>query len=404
MEILKYYIFLCIITLNNGELCLSEAFGLKEIYLDNSATTKVYKQAAEAAFEVMTENYGNPSSLHMKGVEAERTMEEARKIIADALGGNPDGLYFTSGGTEANNLAVIGGALSKKRKGNKVIVSAYEHDSVIKSAKQLETMGFSVTYLAPDENGIITPAAVFDAVDEKTVLVSVMLVNNEIGAINPIKEICAAAKRKNPELLFHTDAVQGFCKMPFKAEKAGVDLVTVTAHKIGGPKGVGALWMKKGARVLPLHFGGEQEKQLRPGTQATPLIAAFGKATELSVDGMKAFREKTALLEQKLKDAVNEIDGVAVNSKEGALSAIVNISVLGIRSEIMLHFLENKGIYVSSGSACALGAKSHVLAAMGYDSARIDSAIRVSFGRDTEPEDIDEFVLAIKDAMSVLCR
>ena len=404
MEILKYYIFLCIITLNNGELCLSEAFGLKEIYLDNSATTKVYKQAAEAAFEVMTENYGNPSSLHMKGVEAERTMEEARKIIADALGGNPDGLYFTSGGTEANNLAVIGGALSKKRKGNKVIVSAYEHDSVIKSAKQLETMGFSVTYLAPDENGIITPAAVFDAVDEKTVLVSVMLVNNEIGAINPIKEICAAAKRKNPELLFHTDAVQGFCKMPFKAEKAGVDLVTVTAHKIGGPKGVGALWMKKGARVLPLHFGGEQEKQLRPGTQATPLIAAFGKATELSVDGMKAFREKTALLEQKLKDAVNEIDGVAVNSKEGALSAIVNISVLGIRSEIMLHFLENKGIYVSSGSACALGAKSHVLAAMGYDSARIDSAIRVSFGRDTEPEDIDEFISAIKDAMSVLCR
>ncbi|MBR2639884.1 MAG: aminotransferase class V-fold PLP-dependent enzyme, partial [Oscillospiraceae bacterium] len=188
---------------------------MKEIYLDNSATTKVYTEAAETAFKVMTEIYGNPSSLHMKGVEAEKVLEEARTLVAGAIGANPEGLYFTSGGTEANNLAVIGGALAKKRRGNKVVVSAYEHDSVIKSAKQLEAMGFSVTWLMPDENGIITPASVFEAVDEKTVLVSVMLVNNEIGAVNPIKEICAAAKRKNPEVVFHTDAVQGFCKVPF---------------------------------------------------------------------------------------------------------------------------------------------------------------------------------------------
>ena len=377
---------------------------LKEIYLDNSATTKVYTEAAETAFKVMTEVYGNPSSLHMKGVEAERVLEEARTEDANALGGNPDGLYFTSGGTEANNLAVIGGALAKKRRGNKVIVSAYEHDSVIKSAKQLETMGFSVTYLAPDENGIITPLSVFEAVDEKTVLVSVMLVNNEIGAINPIKEICAAAKRKNPDVVFHTDAVQGFCKVPFKAEKSGVDLVTVTAHKIGGPKGIGALWMKKGARVLPNHFGGEQEKQLRPGTQAMPLIAAFGKAVSLETESSSERKEKMSMLERYLKESVKDIDGIVLNSKEGALSNIVNISALGIRSEIMLHFLENRGIYVSSGSACALGAKSHVLAAMGYDSARIDSAIRISFGRETEKEDIDELVAALKDAISTLCR
>ena len=377
---------------------------LKEIYLDNSATTKVYTEAAEAAFKVMTEIYGNPSSLHMKGVEAEKVLEEARKEVANALGGNPDGLYFTSGGTEANNLAVIGGALAKKRRGNKVIVSAYEHDSVIKSAKQLEEMGFSVTWLAPDENGIITPLSVFEAVDEKTVLVSVMLVNNEIGAINPIKEICAAAKRKNPEVVFHTDAVQGFCKVPFKAEKAGVDLVTVTAHKIGGPKGIGALWIKKGARVIPNHFGGEQEKQLRPGTQAMPLIAAFGKAVSIETASSSERKEHMKELEKYLKESIKDIDGVVLNSKEDAIPNIVNISAVGIRSEIMLHFLENRGIYVSSGSACALGAKSHVLAAMGYESARIDSAIRISFGRETEKEDIDELVAALKDAMSTLCR
>lgn len=377
---------------------------LKEIYLDNSATTRVYEQAAKAAFEVMTENYGNPSSLHMRGVLAEKVMEEARRDIANVLGANPEGLYFTSGGTEANNLAVIGGALAKKRRGNKVVVSAYEHDSVIKSAKQLESMGFSVTWLAPDENGIITPQSVFDAVDEKTVLVSVMLVNNEIGAINPIKELCAAAKRKNPEVVFHTDAVQGFCKLPFKAEKSGVDLVTITAHKIGGPKGIGALWIRKGARVLPNHFGGEQEKQLRPGTQATPLIAAFGKAVFLESTSMPIRKQRMEALEKHFRESIAGVDGIVINSKEGALPNIVNISVLGIRSEIMLHFLEKRNIYVSSGSACALGAKSHVLAAMGYDSSRIDSAIRISFGRETEKEDIDELVAAIKDAMSLLCK
>ncbi|MBR5310243.1 MAG: cysteine desulfurase [Oscillospiraceae bacterium] len=377
---------------------------MREIYLDNSATTKVYDQAAKEAYMVMTETFGNPSSLHSKGVEAEKIMEQARKDIAGYIGGNPDGLYFTSGGTEANNLAVIGGALAKKRRGNKVIVSAYEHDSVIKSAKYLENNGFSVTYIAPDKNGIIDPMALFNEVDDKTVLVSIMMVNNEIGAINPIKELCTAAKRKNPDVLFHTDAVQAFCKLPFKAEKLGVDMLTVTAHKIGGPKGIGALWLKKGVRVLPNHFGGEQEKQLRPGTQATPLIAAFGKAAFLDYHSISVRKERMEWLEKYFKESIENIDGIVLNSKEDALPNIVNISVPGIRSEIMLHFLEKRNIYVSSGSACALGAKSHVLAAMGYDSARIDSAIRISFGRDTEREDIDELVNAIKDAMSELCR
>lgn len=377
---------------------------MKEIYLDNSATTRVYKEAADTAYSVMTETYGNPSSLHNKGIEAEQIMEDARKKIADALGCDAGGLVFTSGGTEANNLAVIGGAFAKKRRGNRVVISAYEHDSVMKAGEYLEENGFEVVRLTPDEKGEITPEAVADAVDGKTVLVSVMLVNNEVGAINPIARLSAAAKRKNPETVFHCDTVQAFCKMPFRADKLGADLVTVTAHKIGGPKGVGALWIKKGARVLPLHFGGEQEKRLRPGTEALPLIAAFGKAAEISKASLPEFRRKMEELQSRLLEGIKVEPGILLNSKEGALPAIVNVSVPGIRSEIMLHFLESRGIYVSSGSACAQGAKSHVLEAMGYPAERVDSALRISFGRENTPEDVDELLRAVKDAMRELCR
>lgn len=377
---------------------------MKEIYLDNSATTRVYKEAADTAYSVMTETYGNPSSLHNKGIEAEQIMEDARKKIADALGCDAGGLVFTSGGTEANNLAVIGGALAKKRRGNRVVISAYEHDSVMKAGEYLEENGFEVVRLTPDEKGEITPEAVADAVDGKTVLVSVMLVNNEVGAINPIARLSAAAKRKNPETVFHCDTVQAFCKMPFRADKLGADLVTVTAHKIGGPKGVGALWIKKGARVLPLHFGGEQEKRLRPGTEALPLIAAFGKAAEISKASLPEFQRKMEELQSRLLEGIKDEPGILLNSKEGALPAIVNVSVPGIRSEIMLHFLESRGIYVSSGSACAQGAKSHVLEAMGYPAERVDSALRISFGRENTPEDVDELLRAVKDAMRELCR
>lgn len=377
---------------------------MKEIYLDNSATTRVYKEAADAAYSVMTETYGNPSSLHSKGIEAEQIMEDARKKIADALGCDAGGLVFTSGGTEANNLAVIGASLSRKRRGNRVVISAYEHDSVMKAGEYLEENGFEVVRLMPDERGEITPEAVADAVDGKTVLVSVMLVNNEVGAINPIARLSAAAKRKNPEAVFHCDAVQAFCKMPFRADKLGADLVTVTAHKIGGPKGVGALWIKKGARVLPLHFGGEQEKRLRPGTEALPLIAAFGKAAEISKASLPEFQRKMEELQSRLLEGIEDEPGILLNSKESALPAIVNVSVPGIRSEIMLHFLESRGIYVSSGSACAQGAKSHVLKAMDYPAERVDSALRISFGRENTPEDVDELLRAVKDAMRELCR
>ncbi len=377
---------------------------MREIYLDNSATTRVYKEAADEAYSAMTEFYGNPSSLHNKGIEAERIMEDARKKIAAALGADGGELVFTSGGTEANNLAVIGGALAKKRRGNRVVISAYEHDSVMRAGKYLSENGFDVVWLSPNERGEITPEAVFEAVNEKTVLVSVMLVNNEVGAVNPIAQLSAAAKRKNQDVVFHCDAVQAFCKMPFRADKLGADLVTVTAHKIGGPKGVGALWIKKGARVLPLHFGGEQEKEIRPGTEALPLIAAFGKAAEISKNSLPKFQKKMEELRNLLLDGIKDEPGILLNSKEGALPGIVNISVPGIRSEIMLHFLESRGIYVSSGSACAQGAKSHVLKAMGYPPERIDNALRISFGRENTPKDVEELLLAIKDAMRELCR
>lgn len=377
---------------------------MREIYLDNSATTRVYKEAADEAYSAMTEFYGNPSSLHNKGIEAERIMEDARKKIAAALGADGGELVFTSGGTEANNLAVIGGALAKKRRGNRVVISAYEHDSVMRAGKYLSENGFDVVWLSPNERGEITPEAVFEAVNEKTVLVSVMLVNNEVGAVNPVAQLSAAAKRKNPDTVFHCDAVQAFCKMPFRADKLGADLVTVTAHKIGGPKGVGALWITKGARVLPLHFGGEQEKEIRPGTEALPLIAAFGKAAEISKNSLPEFQRKMEELRNLLLDGIKDEPGILLNSKEGALPGIVNISVPGIRSEIMLHFLESRGIYVSSGSACAQGAKSHVLKAMGYPPERIDSALRISFGRENTPKDVEELLSAIKDAMRELCR
>lgn len=377
---------------------------MREIYLDNSATTRVYKEAADEAYSAMTEFYGNPSSLHNKGIEAERIMEDARKKIAAALGADGGELVFTSGGTEANNLGVIGGALAKKRRGNRVVISAYEHDSVMRAGKYLSENGFDVVWLSPNERGEITPEAVFEAVNEKTVLVSVMLVNNEVGAVNPVAQLSAAAKRKNQDVVFHCDAVQAFCKMPFRADKLGADLVTVTAHKIGGPKGVGALWIKKGARVLPLHFGGEQEKEIRPGTEALPLIAAFGKAAEISKNSLPEFQRRMEELKNLLLDGIKDEPGILLNSKEGALPGIVNLSVPGIRSEIMLHFLESRGIYVSSGSACAQGAKSHVLKAMGYPPERIDSALRISFGRENTPKDVSALLLAIKDAMRELCR
>ncbi len=313
-----------------------------EHYLDNSATTKVSKAAAQKAFDIMCENYGNASSLHSLGLKAETELEGARKIISKVLGCESSEIYFTSGGTEANNTAVFGAAQALKRRGNKIVTSSVEHSSVLESMKELENRGFDVIYLSPDENGIITADKISNAVDDKTILVSIMTANNETGALNDISKIRKIVTAKKSPALIHTDAVQAFGKINIKVKKTDVDLMTITAHKIHGPKGVGALYIKKGKRIVPLHFGGEQEKKIRPGTEALPLIGAFGVAvSELEID--KNY-EKISELNAYARKKLSQIDGITFHSGENALPYIMNIAVKGIRSETMLHFLAQNEI------------------------------------------------------------
>lgn len=373
-----------------------------EHYLDNSATTKVSKAAAEKAFELMCENYGNASSLHSLGIKAETELENSRKIIAKFLGCESDEIYFTSGGTEANNTAVFGAVKALKRRGNKIVTSSIEHSSVLEAMKELENQGFEVIYLSPDKNGIIPLDKIKNAVDNKTILVSIMTVNNETGSINDVTKIRKIVSNNNSPALIHTDAVQAFGKIKINAKKSGVDLMTISAHKIHGPKGIGALYIRKGKRISPLHFGGEQEKKLRPGTESVPLIGSFGTAvSELEIE--KNY-EKISALNSYAKGKLSEIEGVSFNSKDDALPYIINISVKGIRSETMLHFLAQNKIYVSSGSACAKGKPSYVLNAMGIDKDVADSSLRISFSKLNTKEDIDFLAKYIKQGLEILVK
>lgn len=373
-----------------------------EHYLDNSATTVVSQKSAEKAYRVMTEVYGNPSSLHLKGIQAEDELVAARKIIASSLGAQSEEVFFTSGGTEANNTVLFGVAQAKKRRGNKIIISSVEHSSIMESAQKLENDGFEIVRISPREDGIIHTEDVVDAVDEKTVLVSVMSVNNETGAIMPVSEIFSAVKEKNSEVICHTDAVQAFGKIAINARRLGADLISVSGHKVHAPKGVGALYIKKGVRILPLHYGGEQEKKIRPGTESLPLIAAFGEACrEFAID--KNY-EAVQILNSYAKEKLLKIDGVSINSPENALPYVLNISAGKVRSETMLHFLEEFDVFVSSGSACAKGKPSHVLNAMGLSHDRADSALRISFSKYNTTEDIDVLCRSIETGLSVLAH
>lgn len=373
-----------------------------EHYLDNSATTRVSEATAEKVYKTMTENYGNPSSLHTKGIRAEEELESARSTVAKALGVSSQEIYFTSGGTEANNLAVFGTVNHLKKRGNKIVTTAVEHSSVYESMLHLEENGFEVVYIKPDKNGRFSAEDFEKAIDKNTILVSVMMVNNEIGTVLPIEKLKKNIEKSGSPAFLHCDCVQAFGKIPLKLAKIGVDLASVSGHKVHAPKGVGALYVRKNLHIKPIMFGGEQEKKLRPGTEALPLITGFSQAVK-EFDIIKNYnyiRELNLYARERL----SLIDDVAVNSPEDAIPYIINFSALGVRSETMLHFLASREIYVSSGSACAKGKPSHVLSAMGLDKNTADSALRVSFCESNNKDDIDALCEALKEGLNKLAK
>ena len=376
---------------------------MEEIYLDNSATTRVCEKSAEKVLELMTQCYGNPSSLHKKGLEAQREVAHARQAVAVSLGAQPREIIFTSGGTEANNLAVLGGAAAGRRRGKRIVTTAIEHPSVLEPMRQLEKEGFEVVFLTPDTDGRVPEEAVLKAVTGDTILISVMAVNNELGSIQPIEVLKKAVKRAGAPALVHVDGVQAYGKLPLRPEKLGIDLLTVSGHKIHGPKGVGALYVSKNARILPRTFGGGQERELRPGTEAAPLIAGLGAAVEELPDWRQAYSRMEKLRDYTLQK-LSGLEGVVVNSPVEGLPYLLNFSALGIRSETMLHFLAQRGIYVSSGSACAKGKQSHVLKAAGLPDSRISSAIRVGFSRENTERDADALAEGVREGLACLAR
>ena len=365
-----------------------------EIYLDNSATTKVCRESAEAMMTMLTENYGNPSSLHSKGVQASKALENAREITANALSCSKDEIFFTTSGTTANNTAIFGAVNANRRKGNRIITTSLEHPSVNECMKKLEEQGFEVIRLKPDANGAFSPAELMNAINSKTILISVMAVNNEIGTINPINQLKTAAKRVNSDALIHVDAIQAFGKMPLNPSKAGIDLMTISSHKIHGPKGAGALYIRKGVKIHPHVLGGGQEKGIFSGTEALPAIVGFGAAIKALPSLTSELADIRSLRDYFVRE-VTKIGGVHINSPADALPFIINLSVLGVPSQTIVNSLSENGIYVSAGSACKKGHRSEVLTAIGLDGKRIDSAIRISLSRFTTKQDLDEVVKAI---------
>ena len=375
----------------------------KEHYLDNSATTQVLPAVAEKAVELMVEEFGNPSSLHTRGFQARKLLEEARAQVAGALGAQPEEITFTSGGTESNNLVLFGAAQARRRLGNKIVTTAAEHDSVLNPCRALEQQGFQVVYLKPDSTGRLSEEALAQAIDEKTILVSVMLVNNETGAVFPVEAAGKAIRRKKAPALLHTDAVQGFGKLPFTVKRLGVDLLTLSGHKIHAPKGIGALYVKKGVRVLPRTLGGGQERGLRSGTESVPLICALGEAVK-QLPPARETLERVGELNSLLRQHLAQLPQVTIHSPEEGLPYVLNFSAGRVRGETMLHFLAERGVYVSSGSACGRAKPSHVLEAMGLPKEQVESALRVSFSRFSTREDVEALVEGLKLGLETLAH
>ena len=374
-----------------------------EVYLDNAATTRVCPEAADIAYKTMLECYGNPSSTHTKGREAKAVLDKARKQLAAALDCAPNEVYFTSCGSEGDNWAILNSAESMRRKGLHVISSEVEHDAVRKSVDELKRRGFEVTMLKPESDGSISPESVIGALRPDTVLVSLMMVNNETGAVTDIAEIAKALKKAKSIALLHTDAVQGFMKVPFSAKRLGADMITVSGHKIHAPKGIGALYIKTGFKIKPYIIGGAQESGIRAGTEPMPQIAAFGAAAELAKSGMAENTANMAKLRQYTAERIVAEMPEAVIIGGGA-PHILSVSLPGWRSEVLMNFLEARGIYISRSSACKKGGRSHVLEAMGLPAEVIDGAVRISLSRYTTKEELDELCSALKNAHDTIAH
>lgn len=378
---------------------------MREVYLDNSATTPVLPTVASVMQKVLVEDFGNPSSLHRKGVVAERIKTEARRTLAAACGVGESQFFFTSGGTEANNLAIKGVARRRKRRGTHLVTTKIEHPSVLYAFRALEAEGFSVTYLDVNHEGFVEPAAVVAALQADTILVSMMHVNNEVGTVLPVAAVSQLIKQTNPDTLFHVDAVQSFGKLPVRPQDWQADLVTISAHKIHGPKGTGALYKRDAVLLEPLLHGGDQESGMRPGTENTAGIAGFAKATELALRN----REENLIHLQTLKDRflanlMETISDITVNSPSGGAPHILNINVAGIKGEVLVHALEEKGVYLSTGSACHShrADPSHVLLAMGRKDKEIEASLRISFSMQNTKDDIDYALARLQEAVDNL--
>ena len=379
-----------------------------EAYFDNSATTKVLDSVRDIVVKTMTEDYGNPAAKHRKGMEAEQYIRDARKIIADTMKVQEKEILFTSGGSESNNMALIGTAWANQRAGKHIISTSIEHPSVYNPLGVLEELGFEVTILPVDHDGHISLKELEEAIRPDTILVSTMYVNNEVGAVEPVEEISKIIKAKNPSTLYHVDAIQAYGKYVIRPKKQGIDLLSVSSHKIHGPKGVGFLYIRNGVKIKPLIYGGGQQVGLRSGTENVPGVAGFGAAAKEMYTNHAEKIQKLIELKDYMTDRLGEIEGTVINSKKGEASApqIVSVSFEGVRSEVLLHALEDKGVYVSSGSACSSNHPgiSGTLKGIGVAQKLLDSTIRMSFGMFNTKEEVDYTIDVLKELVPVLRR
>ena len=379
-----------------------------EAYFDNSATTRCYPEVAEIVVKTMTEDFGNPSAMHLKGVEAEKYVREAAQILAKILKVKEKEIIFTSGGTESNNLAMFGGADANKRSGNHIITTSVEHAAVGQPAERLEQMGYEVTIVPVDHRGVVQLEALEKALRPDTILVSTMYVNNEVGAVMPVEEIAKLVHEKSPKALYHVDAIQAFGKYRIYPKKAGIDMLSVSSHKIHGPKGVGFLYINEKARIQPQILGGGQQAGMRSGTDNVPGIAGLGVAAKMVYTDFDKKIEHMYQLKERLAEGFLKLPDVRLNGmeiREGA-PQILSASFLGVRSEVLLHTLEEKGIYVSAGSACSSHKRkaAGTLSAMGMEAAQRESTLRFSFSEENTFEEVDYALEVIGQVLPMLRR